>query len=159
GAGTDLEGAAATNQLSASSSKFGLFSIRERMLAIGGRLEIESSPGRGMTSRLILPLTHGEGGDEIRERPTEGDRHAESVAQEGTCIRVLLVDDHPMIREGLRGLLDVHEDLTIVGEACDGEEALSLTDKLRPDCVIMDLNMPRMDGIEATRRLKAAFGG
>jgi DNA-binding NarL/FixJ family response regulator len=46
----------------------------------------------------------------------------------------------------------------IVGEACDGEEALSLTDKLRPDCVIMDVNMPRMDGIEATRRLKAAFG-
>ena len=64
-----------------------------------------------------------------------------------------------MIREGLRGLLYAHEDLTIVGEACDGEEALSLTDKLRPDCVIMDVNMPRMDGIEATRRLKAAFGG
>ena len=64
-----------------------------------------------------------------------------------------------MIREGLRGLLYAHEDLSIVGEACDGEEALSLTDKLRPDCVIMDVNMPRMDGIEATRRLKAAFGG
>jgi DNA-binding NarL/FixJ family response regulator len=47
--------------------------------------------------------------------------------------------------------------LNIVGEARDGEEALSLTDKLRPDCVIMDVNMPRMDGIEATRRLKAAF--
>jgi DNA-binding NarL/FixJ family response regulator len=69
------------------------------------------------------------------------------------------VDDHPMIREGLRGLLYVHEDLSIVGEARDGEEALSLTDKLRPDCVIMDVNMPRMDGIEATRRLKAAFAG
>ena len=56
GAGVDLAAATATNQPSASSSKFGLFSIRERMLSIGGRLEIDSSPGRGMTACLILPL-------------------------------------------------------------------------------------------------------
>ena len=159
GAGTDLTATTATNQPSATSSKFGLFSIRERMLAIGGRLEIESSPGRGMTSRLILPLKHQSARDETQDVPPKSDEHRESLTQDGGRIRVLLVDDHPMIREGLRGLLYVHEDLAIVGEACDGEEALSLTDKLRPDCVIMDVNMPRMDGIEATRRLKAAFGG
>ena len=159
GAGVDLAGGAPTNQPSATSSKFGLFSIRERMLAIGGRLEIESSPGLGMVSRLILPLRTAlveEDGD----RPVAPDLTSkqESVSEEAR-IRVLLVDDHPMIREGLRGLLFVHDDLAVVGEACDGEQALALTDKLRPDCVIMDVNMPRMDGIEATRRLKAAFAG
>jgi PAS domain S-box-containing protein len=160
GAGTDLS-TAASNQPSAGSSKFGLFSIRERMLAIGGRLEVESSPGRGMTSRLILPLKEPplSQEDELEEQPAAGRSRADGTLHEGSRIRVLLVDDHPMVREGLRGLLYVHEDLSIVGEARDGEEALLLTDKLRPDCVIMDVNMPRMDGIEATRRLKAAFGG
>jgi PAS domain S-box-containing protein len=155
GVGMDAGVANGTHQPSASSSKFGLFSIRERMLAIGGRLEIESSPGRGMTSRLIVPLKHCpvfDEGEVSSGRRGEG----RSFREEGR-IRVLLVDDHPMIREGLRGLLFAHDDVSIVGEARDGEEALTLTDKLRPDCVIMDVNMPRMDGIEATRRLKAAF--
>jgi PAS domain S-box-containing protein len=160
GEGADLTGSNAANQPSATSSKFGLFSIRERMLTIGGRLELETSPGRGMTSRLFLPLQYGlvdAGQSEQRPDPLEDECPEESVPK-GSRIRVLLVDDHPMIREGLRGLLHVHEDLAVVGEACDGEEALALTDRLRPDCVIMDVNMPRMDGIEATRRLKAAFG-
>lgn len=157
GTGMDLAGATA-NQPSASSSKFGLFSIRERMLAIGGRLEIESSPGRGMTSRLILPLPHVPSDNEQVPQQAEVNRTPGPVREE-TQVRVLLVDDHPMIREGLRELLYVYDNVTIVGEACDGEEALALTDRLRPDCVIMDVNMPRMDGIEATRRLKAAFAG
>jgi CheY-like chemotaxis protein len=161
GAGVEMSAPQATNQPSVSSSKFGLFSIRERMLAVGGRLELDSSPGRGMTSRLIVPITDQRPAGEESESPAAGDAptiQSHSFHEEGR-IRVLLVDDHPMIREGLRGLLYVHEDLSIVGEARDGEEALSLTDKLRPDCVIMDVNMPRMDGIEATRRLKAAFAG
>ena len=112
-----------------------------------------------MTSRLMLPLTHVPVDDESALEPAEVCRHGERSVREETRIRVVLADDHPMIREGLRGLLYVYDDLIVVGEACDGEEALSLTDKLRPDCVIMDVNMPRMDGIEATRRLKAAFGG
>ena len=161
GAGADLAGATLTNQPSASSSKFGLFSIRERMLAIGGRLGIDSLPGRGMTSRLILPLKFRSLNEDSRLHApsSERSRNGAGRLKEGTPIRVLLVDDHQMVREGLRGLLYGRDDLVIVGEACDGEEALSLTDRLRPDCVIMDVNMPRMDGIEATRRLKAAFGG
>jgi signal transduction histidine kinase/ActR/RegA family two-component response regulator len=157
GQGMDLAGVNTADQPSAASSKFGLFSIRERMLAIGGRLDIESAPGLGMTSRLTLPLNANVEEESKHAEPSPDGPPSAHIRGKEARIRVLLVDDHPMIREGLRGLLDVHEDLFIVGEACDGEEALSLTDKLRPDCVIMDVNMPRMDGIEATRRLKAAF--
>ncbi len=66
------------------------------------------------------------------------------------CIRVLLVDDHFLVRQGLRKYLSHHLDIELVGEATDGEEAVKLTDLLKPDVVVMDINMPRMNGIEAT---------
>jgi DNA-binding NarL/FixJ family response regulator len=66
------------------------------------------------------------------------------------CIRVLLVDDHFLVRQGLRKYLSHHLDIELVGEAADGEEAVKLADLLKPDVVVMDINMPRMNGIEAT---------
>lgn len=68
--------------------------------------------------------------------------------------RVLLVDDHAMLRQGLRTVLDEYADIEVVGEAMNGEQAVTLAKSLRPDVVIMDVNMPGMDGIEATRQLK-----
>jgi DNA-binding NarL/FixJ family response regulator len=68
---------------------------------------------------------------------------------------VLLVDDHEMVRRGLRDFLRLFEDIEVVGEAGDGHEALAATDELRPDVVVMDLNLPRLDGVEATRALRA----
>ncbi|PKM84914.1 MAG: DNA-binding response regulator [Firmicutes bacterium HGW-Firmicutes-11] len=69
-------------------------------------------------------------------------------------IRVLLVDDQTIIRDGLRALLELQEDIRIVGEAANGREALDQTLALRPDLVLMDIRMPVMDGVEAVRAIK-----
>ncbi|MGY1680825.1 response regulator [Geodermatophilus sp. SYSU D01176] len=73
--------------------------------------------------------------------------------------RVLVVDDHPVVRGGLVGWLDAQPDLTVVGEAGDGLEALALVASLEPDVVLMDLRMPRMDGVTATEKLAGTHPG
>jgi DNA-binding NarL/FixJ family response regulator len=70
-------------------------------------------------------------------------------------IRLLLADDHAVVRSGTRELLERQPDLHIVGEAVDGEEAVRLTEELQPDVVVMDVRMPKMSGVEATKRIKA----
>ena len=72
-------------------------------------------------------------------------------------IRILLADDHTVIRSGLRLLLEQQPDFTVAGEASDGREALQLVSKLHPDVVVLDIGMPQMNGIEATRHIVAEF--
>ena len=71
--------------------------------------------------------------------------------------KVLLVDDHPVVREGLRGMIDAEPDLTVVGEAGSGAEAIALAESLCPDVILMDLRMPDVDGVTATERILAAL--
>jgi DNA-binding NarL/FixJ family response regulator len=72
-------------------------------------------------------------------------------------IRVLIVDDHAVVRQGLRMFIDLQDDMEVVGEGTNGTEAIVLTGKLRPDIVLLDLVMPQMDGVEATTKIKATF--
>jgi len=151
---------------------FGLFSVKERMQAMGGRLDVDSRPGEGATITMRLPLTRGKsaGGGMPADQflaAAEGKRLSEeSIFQipnppfhppPGNTIRLLLVDDHTMVRQGLRSLLESYEDVMIVGEAANGEEAIELVEQLRPALVVMDLNMPKKNGIEATARIKARW--
>ena len=72
-------------------------------------------------------------------------------------IRILVADDHQVVREGTRRMLDREPDLDVVGEAADGTEAVALVDALRPDIVVIDVRMPGLNGIEATRQIKTAY--
>jgi DNA-binding NarL/FixJ family response regulator len=73
-------------------------------------------------------------------------------------IRILLVDDHSLVREGFRRLLEAEPDMEVVGEAADGRSAIQTAERTRPDVVLMDLSMPDMNGIEATRQITGGRG-
>ena len=175
GAGFDLAAASASSETTSGgiSSKFGLFSIRERMRALGGSFELESAPGQGTTAMLMLPVgdVRGKGlgvkGEEAltnvrsegpsRLTPHYLPSHASPLSPHPSRVRVLLVDDHTMVRQGLKAVLDGYTDIELVGEAADGEQAVAMVERLRPAVIVMDINMPKMNGIEATAEIKARY--
>jgi CheY-like chemotaxis protein len=172
GSGFDLVFVPADYMINAMSSKFGLYSIRERMKALGGWFELATAPGKGTRATLVLPIDAQAMIDGQRSRLEEvvPDRHQPSVipTENGEVvpipheplqrrIRVLLVDDHTMVREGLRSVLAQFANIEVVGEASNGEEAVEAATALKPTIVLMDINMPKMNGIDATAAIKARF--
>jgi PAS domain S-box-containing protein len=119
---------------------FGLFSIEERLRHLGGRFEVFSEPGKGVRAVLVVPLQI-EGAGEGREP---------------VAVRILIADDNRMMRDALASLLK-EWGFEVVGLAEDGLEAVRLTREAKPDVVLMDVKMPKMDGIEATRQITATL--
>jgi CheY-like chemotaxis protein len=130
---------------------------------LGGAFDLESAQGRGTKALLSLPL-----GNRGMSRASDEDSHGARLEKERSpevttgkdmprldVVQVLLVDDHTMLRQGLRKMLEGYEDVEIVGEAWDGQEAVQAVDQLRPGVVVMDINMPTMNGIDATAQIKA----
>jgi len=136
-----------------SSGGFGLFSIRQRLDLLGGSVRIDSEPGKGTTVTLAVPCGQARvtSASPVPARLARGQRPGSDEPL--PRIRVLLVDDQQILREGLGALLRDHSDFDVVGEAADGEQAVQLARSLRPDVVVMDASMPRLNGVESTRRL------
>lgn len=136
----------------------GLLSIRERADLLGGRFEVQATKDVGSTFTLIMPRDRETGGSTSTAGASASDGVERSVNGSGADVsprmRIVLVDDHRVMRSGLRSLLEEEEGLEIVAEANDGLEAVDLAEQLHPDLILMDVSMPRMDGIEATRRIK-----
>jgi CheY-like chemotaxis protein len=138
---------------------WGLFSIRERLTLLGGRFDIDSAPGRGTRFRLIAPAGSAQG-SVVPESPVSpavigpASGHAAGVAS-GRALSILIVDDHAAVRQALRGLLQARPEFQVAGEAANGLEAIDRARALQPDAVLMDVSMPEMDGVEATRHIRA----
>lgn len=137
-----------------SGSGFGLFSIQQRLLHMRGNLEIESAPGRGTRAVLTVPI-----GSEDAVKPMSASTLSAGIPDpisfrpRSRKITILLVDDHQIMRQGLSSLLQFESDMEVVAEAENGKEAVELSRRFQPDVVIMDVNLPVLDGIAATRTL------
>jgi len=139
---------------------FGLLSVRERVELLGGRMRIKAAAGKSSTFFIAVPDGELSGADLERER-LNGEEASGRAGRDRTIpepsrprLRVLLADDHEIVREGLAILLNDQPDIEIVGQAANGREAVDLAYQLHPDVVVMDVAMPLMGGDEATRQIK-----
>src|SRR5699024_847440 len=105
----------------------GLFNITERVDLIGGSVDIISAPGKGTKVKLVIPLKAG--GESPESVPESKVESRPKYADTEKKVKVLLVDDHEMMREGLRKIVDEQEDLTVIAEASDGNEAIKLAEE------------------------------
>ncbi len=141
------------------SGGFGLLSIRERVKLLGGRVKVRSTRGKGSTFLIVVP-------DSQPPATRAGDRAMDEAARDcltpekretgpgDHVLRVLLADDHKIVRQGIESMLIDEPDIEVVGQAGNGREAVDLAYALEPDVVVMDVSMPVMPGDEATRQIK-----
>ncbi len=137
---------------------WGLFRIRERLTLLGGRLDIDSAPGRGTRVRLIAPREAAQdtvvGANELSLAVTGAATAVDDDRASPDALKILIVDDHPAVRRALREILHQRPQLSVVGDASNGFEAIAHAHTLRPDVILMDIAMPHMGGVEATARIR-----
>jgi PAS domain S-box-containing protein len=136
-------------------ASFGLFSIRERLSFFGGLLTIRSSPGTGTRMELSVPV-------EVTKLTTVAEPQEQAIAPAVEIapvpdlkrrVRVLVADDHKLFRDGLIHVLSQEDGLVIVGEASDGQEAVDMARRLRPDILLVDVSMPKLNGVQVTAQV------
>ncbi|RJP37863.1 MAG: PAS domain S-box protein [Desulfobacteraceae bacterium] len=133
------------------SENFGLFRVRERLGYIGGTIQVASKSAHGTQVIFTIPLKPtvvAEAVSVVSNNVIEPST-AKDIRQ--VTYQLLVVDDHAVLRQGLVELLDKEDDITVIGVAADGHQAIEKTRLLHPDIVLMDISMPGMSGIEATR--------
>jgi two-component system NarL family response regulator len=153
-------------------SGFGLMSMEARARILGGELLVTSHPGHGTAIRTRLPysppggpaplaiMLPGPVPEDTAEPSLDLHRPRSSeLPQSANTIRVLIVDDHSIVRQGIRRILEEQQDIQVVGEAEDGLAAVEQAGELHPDVVLLDLQLPGLSGIEALPRLRAAHPG
>jgi signal transduction histidine kinase/ActR/RegA family two-component response regulator len=138
---------------------FGLLTIKERAKYIGGKLGIESSPGKGSRFALAIPMAMLDSGSTRQltravPKPVRPPDLSTPPSVAGDT-RVIFADDHQVMRQGLIQLVSKQPDIHVVGEASNGREAVEQARRLRPEVIVMDISMPEMNGIDATRIIKS----
>lgn len=152
GSGFDLAGEIPPGD---SQNGFGLFSIKERLKIIGGTVNIVTRPGEGTHVTIMVPLDSDEYAEpsEFVRQEALSPQFRKGEGEPKSKIGVLIADDHQLMREGLCKLIEGEEDMEVVAEASDGQEALGMADEFHPEVVVMDVNMPEINGIVATKKI------
>lgn len=134
----------------------GIQGMKERMRQLGGKLEITSQPKHGTVVTATLPVSHPEAAvapDVVNAAAVPMSRRTEAVQSNRSASRkqILIADDHEMLRRGLRTMMEKESSWQICGEAVDGQDAVEKAKALRPDLVILDINMPVLNGLQAAK--------
>jgi len=171
GRGFEFQAAMRRSMTAGEDGTFGIFSIRERLSLIGGLLNIHSKPGEGTRVELSIPVglkkpvlltpelsINGSVNGALTTPEKHPHPNGKSVHYDAKHpARVVVADDHRLFREGLINLLSQEPTLSIIGEASDGQEAVELCGKLRPDLLICDVTMPKLNGVQVTKQVSREF--
>jgi CheY-like chemotaxis protein len=140
-----------------------LLTIQERADYIGANLTIDSAPGKGSRFTLKVPLSMVDLDEAPHLNCAILPKNHPPALLTNTIVpgstRLLFVDDHQVMRQGLIKLIAGQPDIQVIGEAANGQEAIEQARYLKPDVVVMDINMPQINGVEATRIIKAEMPG